>query len=215
MRQLWIKVSCLAVLPLIALVLYGIWWGVAYRLPRAADKIIDMRTVHGVPGKDLLRLIFCAGLANNVHGFPGHAYVIWSRDKGAPPCEEALGYCPADYYGVIPSLYRPVQGVVNDSAAVGKDRNLEKLIVLVDQKTFDRTRRLADKWESKGFMTGSRDCCAFIDYIAKDAGLAVPGPRRLYPHDHIHMLKALNSGREQGEATVSAGSIETSERAHD
>ena len=42
------------------------------------------------------------------------------------------------------------------------------------------------------FAQGSRDCCAFVDYIARDAGLTVPAQQYLYPHDHILLLKQLN-----------------------
>ncbi|MBK9202920.1 MAG: hypothetical protein IPL73_10885 [Candidatus Obscuribacter sp.] len=74
-QGLWLKVSAAMILPPVALLGYAAWWGVAYRLPRAQDKTIDMRSVtYGQPRQ----LVFCAGLANNPHGYPGHAYVIWA-----------------------------------------------------------------------------------------------------------------------------------------
>ncbi len=199
---LWLKICAAAILPPLALLGYAAWWGVAYRLPRAQDKTIDMRSVtYGQPRQ----LVFCAGLANNPHGYPGHAYVIWpDADKPITDSTETLGYCPAEFWSIVPSVYEPVAGVVDERAATGNGRNVERLIVWVDQKTFDHTRRLARQWDNKGFRTGSRDCCAFVDYIAQGAGLSVPVQKYLYPHDHIHLLKELNAGREPVESTVSA-----------
>ena len=57
------------------------WWAVAYRLPRSADKTIDRRSPLSRRFGPACRLSFCAGLANNPHGFPGHAYVVWASQK--------------------------------------------------------------------------------------------------------------------------------------
>jgi hypothetical protein len=188
MRSLLLKLICLLLLPLLGLLLYAAWWGVAYRLPRSADKTIDLRSAVDRQFSKPAQLIFCAGLANNPHGFPGHAYVIWRGERTG----ETLGFCPAGFWSIVPSLWQPVSGVVNDAAATADERNLEKLTVLVDRETYDRTLRLGRSWDAREFRTGSRDCCAFVDFIARDAGLAVPEQKYLYPHDHIRLLKDLN-----------------------
>ncbi len=176
-------VGCLLVTLFVSLfAAYGLWWGVAYLQPRGADKIVDLRKGKTVATQPML---FCAGLANNPHGFPGHAYVVWSK-------KDTLGICPKEFWSIVLSLSIPVEGVVDDRASTGNDRNLEKLVVLVDDATYKRSRAACARWDATNFRTGSRDCCAFIDFVAAEIGLVVPKSHFIYHHDHIAKLKTLN-----------------------
>jgi hypothetical protein len=71
-------------------------------------------------------------------------------------------------------------------------RNLDKLTVIVDPTTFERSRQLCNHWNQSNFQTGVRDCCAFTKLIAKDIGLKTPDKSYIYPQDYISELKLLN-----------------------
>ncbi len=201
MRRTFIKICSALLLPPLLISAYALWWGIVYRLPRSADKVVDLRT-NKASSQGARRIFFCAGLANNPHGFPGHAYVVWSKNLAASVAVsageanfkdcETLGYCPHDFWSIVPSVYTAVPGVVDDRASSGNDRNVERLIVLVDDAAFERSREACRRWDATNFRTGSRDCCAFIDFVATEIGLAVPRAQFSYPHDHILKLKTLN-----------------------
>lgn len=172
------------------LVFYLTWWAIWYRLPATDDEVIDMREARE---DHACYITFCASLASNPHGFPGHAYVVWRTD----PCADYLhgqarGYVPRYAGDQIRSLYTSVPGLLVEAASRDNMRNLETLTVIVDGKTYERTCRLASQWDANNFRAGDRDCVAFVDFVAKDIGLATFRPGFQYPRDHIRTLKSLN-----------------------
>src|SRR5579862_7032030 len=62
-----------------ALLAYAAIWAVWYRIPVLAPETVDLRQWQT---EKPYYVSFCAALASNPHGFPGHCYVVWS-DK--PP----------------------------------------------------------------------------------------------------------------------------------
>ena len=188
--KLILVVLCCTALTIIGLfAAYAAIWGAWYRLPRGADEVIDMRkSQHDSPRY----VVFCAALANNQLGFPGHAYVVWTADKN---CDfkraDSIGFVPRYADVIVPSLYKFVPGILV-SASRDNWRNLDKLTVIVDPTTFEKSRKLCDNWNQSDFQTGVRDCCAFTKLIAKDIGLKTPGKSYIYPQDYISRLKLLN-----------------------
>jgi len=179
---------------------YAGWWFVWYRIPRPAGlKLIDRRE----PGDNSAPsyITFCASLANNPHGFPGHAYVVWSGESlpsdwtqaARSDCLENAGYGPTSCGDQVRSVICNVPGVVDGHGLRNNLRNLNTLSVMVSQAQYERTRQLRAQWDTSCFRAGDRDCVAFVDYIAKDIGLVIP-PRSilLFPQDHLAQLKALN-----------------------
>ena len=180
----------IAAIPLI-LNLYAAWWALQYRVPPgSANQIVDMRqsqseTPHYVT--------FCASLANNPHGFPGHAVVVWSKTKDwNRPDSETSGFVPGRSMDQFASLFTYVPGqLVN-----GRPTNMinpDAITAIVNEEEFEKTRRLRDDWNPSRFKTGVRDCVAFVDFIAEDVGLVPPVRRFDFPQDHIKQLKILNT----------------------
>jgi hypothetical protein len=175
---------------------YGVGWGVWYRMPRGAAECVDLRrSTHDAPRY----VIFCAALANNPHGFPGHAYVVWTADKDCDlKLADSMGYGPQCAEVILPSLFKPVRGVLDGKASENNHNNLDKLIVIVDRPVFQRSRKLCNTWNQEHFQTGVRDCCAFTRMIAKDIGLKTPDQSYIFPQDYISQLKQLNRQRKAG-----------------
>jgi hypothetical protein len=179
---------------------YAGWWFVWYRVPRHDTvKLIDMRR----PGDPSTAryITFCASLANNTHGFPGHAYVVWSGESlpsdwltaARSDRLENAGYGPRNCGDQVKSVAFDVPGIIDAHGLRCNLRNLNTLTVIVNQKQYERTRELRARWDTSRFKAGDRDCVAFVDYIAKDIGLAIP-PRSIlfFPQDHLAQMQALN-----------------------
>jgi hypothetical protein len=183
-KPILIALGCMFLTIVGIVVAYGVGWGVWYRMPRGADEVVDLRRSRHV--------IFCAALANNTHGFPGHAYVAWTADQN---CDlkraDSIGFVPRYADVIVPSLYKSVPGLLMPGAH-DNYRNLDKLTVIVDPATFERSRKLCNNWNQSNFQTGVRDCCAFTKLIAKDIGLKTPDKSYIYPQDYISELKLLN-----------------------
>jgi hypothetical protein len=188
------------------LVAYAVSWGVWFRLPRGADEVVDLRRSEDeedAPSDAPGYVIFCAALANNPHGFPGHAYVVWSADRvGDLKLADSMGFAPHCAEVILPSLFKPVRGVLDGKASRDNYRNLDKLIVIVDRPAFERSRKLCDTWNQGHFQTGVRDCCAFTRLIAKDIGLKTPDQSYIFPQNYISQLKLLNRQRKIAPASI-------------
>jgi hypothetical protein len=139
-------------------------------------------------------IAICAGLASNIHGFPGHSYVVWSESLPMKFDEcESRGFVPANFSDQIPSLFRSVQGILVSNATDGNLRNFDSLVVVVDKATYDRSIGIDRVCTSNSFKVGSRDCVAYANSVAKHLGLQVPANARFkYPQDYIAELKSLN-----------------------
>ncbi len=199
MNRIVSSVGIVMLTMLSALLIYMSWWAVWYRLPSASE-VIDMRPTRT---ESPFYITFCASLASNPHGFPGHAYVVWRTDPSTDILQAAAyGYVPLNPGDQIRSLYSSVPGLLVPRASQNNMRSLETLTVIVDSKTFERTRHLGETWNARDFKAGSRDCVSFIDFVAKDVGLATFRPNFEYPRDHIRRLKLLNRFRIQQEATA-------------
>lgn len=194
---------------ILSLLLYLAYWGVIYRIPGAPAKIVDLRPKISTDigtNAPARYITFCASLAGNAHGFPGHSYVVWNATPAASVLHcEAVGFVPTHVKDQIRSLYMPVPGMLASNASVGNTRNLSSLTVIVDDETYERTRRLRQKWDASRFQAGVHDCVAFQDFIAREVGLSIPDRNKFfYPQDHIAELKRLNSSdrelRERREA---------------
>ncbi len=190
-RVLPLLIVGLAFLPL-SMLSYAAWWAVQYRLPPSPRCFIDLR-------KDCLQtpfyITFCASLATNPHGFPGHSYVVWSEtpiwnNQNA----EAFGFVPRYSKDQVTSVFRDVPGLLVHGASEGNLVNLDSLTVVVDKQKYYETRGLREKWDATVFRAGLHDCVSFLDFIAEDAGLAAPARRFSYPQDHLKQMKRLNQG---------------------
>jgi hypothetical protein len=179
----------LAVLPL-SIATYAIWWAVIYRVPPSPRGFVDLRRD---PSETAFYITFCASLATNPHGFPGHSYVVWSR---TPSWEqqnaEAFGFVPRYSRDQFASVFRYVPGLMVPGASEGNMANLDALTVIVDRQKYEETMSLREKWDSTTFRAGLHDCVSFMDFIAQDAGLKVPERKFSYPQDHLKQMKALN-----------------------
>jgi hypothetical protein len=169
---------------------YAIWWAVWYRLPAQPDKVVDLRKQ---PSQSACYITFCAGLADNPLGFPGHAYVVWREKAIADPIQtESVGFITKSYNDQFISPLVPVPGMLHYDAALYNQRNLESLTVIVDPQTYKKTLLARRQWNTTEFKAVQRDCLSFTTYIAQSAGLVIPEHRCLYPQDQVRQLKALN-----------------------
>lgn len=178
---------------ILALLFYLVVWGIVYRVPCSSAEELDLRS-SGLYAPQYY-IVFCASLASNSHGFPGHAFIAWC-DNGRPDefdAMETTGYCPRFSKDQIPSLYTDVPGImVCRKAGAGSCRNVDKLIVCVDKPAFEESRRLSQEWSCSKFRVGEVDCVAFANAVAKSIHLNTPCSDRKYPQDYIRELKACN-----------------------
>jgi hypothetical protein len=178
-----------AFLPL-SIAAYAAWWAVHYRVPPSPDCFVDLRHNASQPA---FYVTFCASLATNPHGFPGHSYVVWSRTPNwHQENAEAFGFVPRYSRDQVASAFMNVPGLMVHGASEGNMVNLDTLTVIVDQERYEKTRKLRDDWNPSSFRAGLYDCVSFTDFIAAAAGLAVPIRRFSYPQDHLKQMKALN-----------------------
>jgi len=174
----------------LAIGLYFGFWAAWYRIPAQPPKTIDLRKS---PSQSPRYLTFCAGLAGNPHGFPGHAYVVWSKIPDADPLKaDSIGFIPQQYNDQFISPFVTVRGMLHYHAALYNQRNLETFTVVVDPETYEKTIAARNKWENTDFHAVSRDCVSFTTAIAETAGVKVPQPRCMYPQDQIRQFKILN-----------------------
>ncbi len=164
-------------------------WTCIYRIPAAESKVIDLRKSKQ---EKACCISFCASLADNLSGFPGHAYLIFSRsEKLSTSKEYSLGFMPRYYRDQIPSLFKSVDGAVFENIS-GNKRNLDELKVLLSESDFDKAVITAKNWNASRFKTGSKDCVAFVNYMAESLRLKTINPAFVYPQDYLRRLKELN-----------------------
>ena len=179
---------------LVFLVSAGIYfgfWAVKYRMPPSQAKLIDLRKS---PADQVRYLTFCAGLADNPVGFPGHAYVVWSPTSQVDVMNDfSLSFIPTYFRDQVPSLVSYVPGVVLKNLK-GNNRNLDQLSVMVSESDYEETKKLGILFGSSGasFKTGERDCVAFVDLLARKIGMKTPGHNGLFPQDYVRILKEMN-----------------------
>jgi hypothetical protein len=185
-----VTVLCLAAALVLGLLAYAGWWAHAYRQPAGPRATIDLRSS---TSEKPYYLTFCAGLASNFHGFPGHAYVNWNDKPGVTTsAKNSIGYITRKYNDQFLAPFVAVPGSLHYDAQNYNQRNLDCLTAVVDVKTFNRTRAACATWDTSNFKAGTHDCVAFTTYIARTAGLVVPEGSSRYPQDHIKLLKTLN-----------------------
>jgi hypothetical protein len=179
---------------------YALFWAGWYRIPAEPPQFVDLRE-HTNVATSLIRpvdrpghyVVFCASLAENVHGFPGHCYVCWTRDPNIDLLKcDSLAYMPARFEDQIPSLVSKVDGVVIPHAARGNMRNLSKLVVAVDPATFAQSKLVAKQWDPKDFQVGVKDCVAFTNSVANAVGLRTPKRAFKFPQDYLRELRTIN-----------------------
>ncbi len=123
----------------VALLSYTTWWAVWYRLPGTPNKVIDLRSGRLQPA---CYVTFCAGLADNPVGFPGHAYVVWSKAANADPLSvDSVGYITQSYNDQFLSPVISVPGMLHWDAARYNQRNLECLTAIVDPRHIRKNSR--------------------------------------------------------------------------
>lgn len=172
------------------LIAYLLCWAVVYRLPHSPPAFVDIRSsIHERP----YYVAICAGLASNIHGFPGHGYVVWSESPSLTFSEcDSRGFVPAKCSDQIPSLFHSVPGLLVSNASDGNMRNLDAVVAIVDKQTFLRSKQTSRSWNSDSFKVGSSDCVAYANSIAESVGLRLPDTSFKYPQDYIAQLKKLN-----------------------
>lgn len=172
------------------LLAYTAWWAVWYRIPASPKRTVDLRQNQLQPAR---YISFCAGLASNPVGFPGHAYVNWSGEADTLPGPSgSIGYIPQKFNDQVVSVFTTVPGMLHQNALMYNQRNLDSLTVVVSPETYNHTLIVRDRWNTGSFKAGSHDCVSFVLYIAQEAGLVVPKDRCFYPQDQIKVLKELN-----------------------
>lgn len=172
------------------LVAYTAWWAVWYRIPPSPRLIVDLRQDRLQPAR---YISFCAGLASNPVGFPGHAYVNWSdKPDTLPGPSGSIGYIPQKFNDQILSVFTTVPGMLHQNALMYNQRNLDSVTVVVSPDAFNHTLIARNRWNTANFKAGSHDCVSFVLFIAKEAGIVVPRERCFYPQDQIKVLKELN-----------------------
>jgi hypothetical protein len=155
--------------------------------------VVDLRRR---PSQSACYITFCAGLADNPLGFPGHAYVVWSNKSNADPLKtESVGYITQSYNDQFISPVMSVPGMLHYDAALYNQGNLETLTAIVDGETYKKTLAAREKWNTSEFKALQHDCLSFTTYIAKSAGLSIPEHRCFYPQDQLRQLKALNKSQ--------------------
>jgi hypothetical protein len=188
-RVLLLLIVGFAAFPL-SVATYALWWAVHYRMPPSPCALVDLRRD---PSEAAFYITFCASLATNPHGFPGHSYVVWSRTPNWNNEDaEAFGFVPRYSRDQIASVFTYVPGLMVPGASEGNMANLDSLTVVVDSEKYDETLRMREQWDSNTFRAGLHDCVSFMDFIAQDTGLKVPIRRFSYPQDHLKQMKALN-----------------------
>jgi hypothetical protein len=190
LRHILLALGCTLLVFFGALGAYAIFWGVFYRLPRGSSELIDMRRDKSSPKR---YVTFCSSLANNPHGFPGHAYIVWASESNADlrKCE-SLGFVPSSLQCAVASMFQHVPGALAIDGAINDRVNLDQFTVIVDSETFERSRRVSRSWNVADFKTGERDCCAFATLVAREIGLATPQSSYIFPQDYLRELKRLN-----------------------
>lgn len=189
-RHLLWSVLCAAILLVCVITTYAVVWSFWYSRPATPAKQIDLRVNKQ---ERPYYLMFCASLADNPLGFPGHCYVVWTArpDQNLLTADSAA-FMPAKYLDQVPSLWTHVRGIVYSKAAVGNMKNLDRLIIIVDSGRFQRAHNLALAWSPEQFQAGVRDCVSFTDYIARGIGLKTPACSYTYPQDYVRELKSMN-----------------------
>jgi hypothetical protein len=194
LRQVLLALACSLFMFFAALGAYAVFWSAWYRLPRGSSETIDMR-------KDKLSakcyVTFCSSLANNPHGFPGHAYIVWATESNAELREcESLGFVPSSLVCAVASMFQHVPGALAIDGAINDRINLDQLTVIVDPEAFERSQNVCRKWNISDFKTGERDCCAFVTLAASEIGLVTPRSSYIFPQDYLSELKRLNRDRD-------------------
>lgn len=175
------------------LLAYTAWWAVWYRIPTSPKLMVDLRRDRSQSAR---YISFCAGLASNPVGFPGHAYVNWSGEADTlPGPSSSIGYIPKKFNDQVFSVFTTVPGMLHQNALMYNQRNLDSVTAVVSPDTFNHTLIVRDRWDTANFKAGSHDCVSFVLYIAKEAGLVVPKGRCFYPQDQIKVLKELNQNQ--------------------
>lgn len=179
-------------MPILALSFYLISWSLIYSLPADSPLCLDLRES---PKQKAYKVSLCASLADNPLGFPGHAYVLFSEsEKINPEKDYALGYMPQKYWDQITSLFAQVPGVLLENVR-GNSRNLDRITVLVSEKSFLELKRRARNWQSGSFQAGKHDCVSFASFVSTELGLKTPASTYIFPQDFLRELKDLNKGR--------------------
>jgi hypothetical protein len=172
---------------------YVVLWALLYRLPPTPPIVTDRRVSQS---ERPYFVTFCAGLASNTIGFPGHAYVVWTPELPTDLSSgESAGYVPCRYLDQMPSLWTHVTGQISNHCTSGNMRNLSFLTVIVNRADYEKTRLTCNTWKTDKFQAGVRDCVAFSNEIASELGLKTPHTIYKYPQDYLRELKQLNSMR--------------------
>lgn len=189
-KKLVKTVTCSIILGLVALAVYAAFWAVWYRIPAGPHKSIDLRAQKT---EEPRYISFCASLAENPHGYPGHCYVVWTE---GPPKDllsaESASFMPAQFWDQLPALWTFVPGFIQPHSARGNLRNLDMLTVTVSKTMYEKSRVERARWDSKSFRVGHRDCVSFANNLALSIGLRTPAASYRYPQDYLRELKQLN-----------------------
>lgn len=198
-------VAILSLVAILGLAAFAIVWAFVYRLPHSQPILVDLRSDKTHPNSSNDRcFMICAGLANNLHGYPGHCYIVWDRCRPERlEYAQSDGFVPGRLVDLIPSLYSDVGGVMADHAVIGNTRNFDYLAVRLDRKPYEKARAIRERFIADAtFHTGVRDCVAYVDEIADVAGLKRPPRGFVYPLDYMVSLKKLNSSAIAGAESV-------------
>ena len=161
-----------------------------YRVHTTTSGIVDLRPT---TGDKSCYVVFCASLADNAHGFPGHCYVVWSADPTPNLLTaESAAFMPRKLTDQPRSLWQTVPGFLGEHAAQGNMRNLDTLTVVLSPSDYEHSKLVRTQWLRGPFQVGVRDCVAFSDAVARDVGLHSPGCSYTFPQDYVRKLKLQN-----------------------
>jgi len=190
LRKLLILLAQVSLAAFLVLLFYLAAWAIWYRVPSTPWRTVDLRCAKT---QRPYYLLFCASLADNPHGFPGHCYVVWSTVT-SPNLEQAdaVSFMPKHYLDQVRALWDSVPGMLEPHSARGNIRNLDMLMAVVSEDQYKRSLLTRSRWQPYPFKVGTRDCVNFARTIAASVGLHTVTPGRTFPQDYIRKLKAIN-----------------------
>jgi hypothetical protein len=151
-------------------------------------KTLDLSATHD-------RQAFYVILASRGGSSTGHAFVVWGIEDDARKMStvEALGLYPENDSDQCSTVVRTVSGRVMDEMVNHSVQSITyALIVRVDERDFQRSRKVARAWNCRHeFSLLSRDCVEFLRAVGVSLHLKMPARNvtRWTPQAYVRALQ--------------------------
>lgn len=188
---------------------YFAWWRTAYFVKVSRTVVVDMRQKDSGTFKEKAItasqtaleakhfVAFCSRFSENPIGFPGHGFVLWSKQW--PPARELVqcdtsGFYPCRAADQFAALFTPVNGAFVKEPRCPDPECVEyALVVAVDKDVYERSHKVREQWRTARFKVFESDCVNFVDAVAATIGLERPARATLFPQDYVVRLRELNT----------------------